>query len=96
MKMELIEILMDDYAVVDVDEEFEQYINDTYSFEYMGGPFEYMIPSCVLKEMSPGDYDAYQADWLDGQDYVEYEGYHWKKSDYEEALEIFNEQEDAK
>ena len=95
MKMELIEILMDDYECVEIDEEFEKYLDDTYSFDYVGGPFQYLTPSTVLKECSPGDYDAYQADWLDEQDYVEHNGIYWKKEDYKEALEIYEEQEDA-
>ena len=94
MKLELIKILFDNFDTVDIDDEFDRYLNETYSFGDVGGPYVYLIPSTVLKKCSPVDYDCYQVDWLDEQDYIEYEGYHWKKADYEEALEIYEEQED--
>ncbi len=41
---------------VDVEKSYDDMLNELYSFKDVGGPFEYMEPAKVLKEVSPTDY----------------------------------------
>jgi hypothetical protein len=77
----------------DDDEAHERYdamLNDCYSFAKVGGPFEHMQPSEVLKECDPTAYRCGFNDWLDGEDKSTFDGY----SDLEEAVELAESERD--
>lgn len=68
---ELLTKVKDDLTELDVDSMYDDMLDECYSFESVGGPFEYLQPSAVLKEMSPTTHRCGFADWLDGERFYE-------------------------
>lgn len=56
---------------VDMEERFCRTIDEIYSFKDVGGPFAYMTPSDVLREMSPTDFRMGVADQSDRENVYE-------------------------
>jgi hypothetical protein len=71
-----IQAIMDDLRPVDGDKMYDDMLDDVYSFEEVGGPFAYFLPSKVLEEMDPTAYRCGKADFLDSQrdEYVTFDG----------------------
>lgn len=86
------QILKDDYKTVNVEKEFKEWYDETYSFDKIGGPFQYMSPSSVLQEIEPTSYDQAYLDWLDQCGYAEYDGDFYRQEDVEEASEVWEEE----
>ena len=86
------QILKEDYKPVNVTKEFKGDLNERYSFEDIGGPFIFMAPSVVLREIDPASYDQEFANWLDQAEYVEYDGDYYRQEDIEEAEEMYREE----
>lgn len=98
MNEELLEYLEDNYEPVDTDKEYDDYLDNNYSFHNVGGPFTYLVPSKVLKEMSPTDYRIDKQEFLDNSDLMPLGTEYWRKNDYEDAeseLEAEKEEDDA-
>ena len=85
------QILKEDYKPVNVKKVFNTVFNEMYSFEDIGGPFIFMSPSLVLREMDPTAYDQEFANWLDQAEYVEFDDDYYRQKDVEEASEIWEE-----
>ena len=50
----------------DAEKAFDDMLDDCYSFDKVGGPFAYMSPSSVLKEVDPTAYRCGTNDYVDG------------------------------
>ena len=99
MKDDIIEELIDriesNCEALDVDDLYDQMLDEVYSFAGVGGPFDYMQPSKVLKEMDPTAYRCGRNDWVDGEDFTEVKGCEYRDSDIEEVREeLLSELED--
>jgi hypothetical protein len=74
---------------VDREERFEQMLDECYSFEKVGGPFENMLPSQVLKECDPTAFRCGVNDWADSEPWTEIEGETYADEDIETARTEF-------
>jgi hypothetical protein len=75
MKEKIIEeIIHSNHSPVNVEYLFCDFLDETYSFKEVGGPFEHMTPSSVLREMDPTWYRTgiadYEDDLVENQDYL--------------------------
>jgi len=82
---------------VDLDEKFQEYMDDVYNFECVGGPFAFLNPLLVLKEMDPTAYDQEFSSWKDScvQEglFIKYgDEIYWNSDDYEDAVNTFQEE----
>lgn len=85
------EILDFEIDVDDCRDKFDEALDDCYDFSSIGGPFQYMQPSTVLKEVDPTAYRCGLADFADSQDKTEYDEYkelETELSDLEDELEV--------
>ena len=88
------DVLYDEFEPVDVDEQFDNFLDSMYNFEDVGYPFAYFNPSKVLKTMDGVNYRTMKNDYINEQNYVyDYDEY-WRKDDYEKAEEIAKEVEE--
>jgi hypothetical protein len=76
-----------DCRPVDREARFDAMLDDCYSFESIGGPFAYMQPSAVLREMDPTAYRCGVNDMEDAEEWVEIEGEYYERADVEQAIE---------
>ncbi len=87
------EILVQDFTQFDAEEQFVNHLEETYSFRQVGGPFQFMSPATVLKEVDPVSYDQEMNNWLDSQDdLVEENESYWSKEDHAEACDIHDDE----
>ena len=54
---------------------YDDCLDEIYDFSSVGGPFEYMQPSRVLKESDPTAYRCGLCDYVDSQDRTEHDDY---------------------
>jgi hypothetical protein len=87
------EILFGSFSPIDEEEVFDEYLNEVYSFSLVGGPFSNLDPAEVLKEVDPMQYDISKNEFLN-EEYTEYKGEYWKTEDFQEAEEMYEEQEE--
>ncbi len=59
--------LVKEYRVADTEAAFDEMLDECYSFNSVGGPFQYLRASEVMKEMLPTDYRCGHVDWLDSE-----------------------------
>jgi hypothetical protein len=64
-------------------------LDEVYDFKAVGGPFEYMLPSRVLKEMDPTGYRCGCNDYIDSLDTYEVEGETYYIHDVTKAQEEY-------
>jgi hypothetical protein len=85
-------------AMVDVERLYDQMLDNTYSFDAVGGPFQYLQPSRVLAQADETAYLCGLADYQDSlaqeRDYVEIDGDLYAVDDIEEALEEFEDEDE--
>jgi hypothetical protein len=72
---------------VDIDERYDDMLNELYSFKSVGGPFSHMQPSQVLKECDPTAYRCGKVDWEDSEDLVEIGDEYYYRSDVDRVKE---------
>ena len=80
---ELHDKVKDDLTELDVNSMYDDMLDECYSFDSVGGPFEYLRPSAVLKEMSPTTHRCGFTDWLDGERFYEVDGEYYHGPDLE-------------
>ncbi len=68
---ELMERVRDELSPVDADKSYDDFLDEIYSFESLGGIFAYMLPSNVLEKCDPVAYRCGFTDWLDGEDLID-------------------------
>lgn len=66
---------------------FDAILDESYSFKDVGGPFTYMQPSQVLKEMDPTAYRCGVNDMEDAEEWVEIKGEYYEREDVERVIE---------
>lgn len=76
-----------DCKTVDRESHFDSMLNECYDFKSVGGPFEYMRPSDVLKECDPTAYRCGVNDCANGEPWVEVDGETYDQGDCEEIKE---------
>jgi hypothetical protein len=87
---QLIEHVQSECSAIDQEKLFDAMLNDSYSFEMVGGPFESMLPSEVLKEVDPTAYRVGIADYFGASDdYFEIENELYDRADVERAKDSF-------
>lgn len=76
---------------VNVDQAYNDMLDDCYTFDKVGGPFEHMLPSRVLEENDPVAYRSGMVDWLDScrDEYVEIDDRYYNKGDVDKAQETW-------
>lgn len=76
----VIERVKEELSPVDIEESFADTLDECYSFEKVGGPFEHMSPSRVLKEIDPTAFRCGVNDYADSlskDDVIEYIAEDW-------------------
>jgi predicted ribosome quality control (RQC) complex YloA/Tae2 family protein len=81
--------IADECTRIDREARFDDMLDECYSFEKVGGPFEYMSPSRVLKEVDPIAYRCGVDDYEDSEEWVEINGDYYERRDAEKAKEDF-------
>lgn len=77
--------IAEDYRPIDREERFDQMLDEYYDFSKVGGPFEHMSPSSVLKECDPTAYRCGVNDYADNENWVEVAGETYDRDDAEKA-----------
>ncbi len=77
---------------VDLEERFDQLLDECYSFDSVGGPFAHMSPSSVLKEVDPIAYRCGVADSSDDERVYEIGGDNYDCDDVHKARDEFIEE----
>ena len=67
MHPKLLEAIEDELTPVDLEQLYDEMLDECYSFEKVGGPFKYMLPSRVMSEMLPVDYRCGFNDYVDSR-----------------------------
>ena len=65
MHPKLLEAIEDELTPVDLEQLYDEMLDECYSFGNVGGPFMCMQPSRVLKEIDPTAYRCGFNDWMD-------------------------------
>ena len=89
---DLIDHVKRECTEIDREARYDQMLDECYSFECVGGPFEHMQPSQVLKEMDPTAYRGGVNDYMDGEDTYEIDGKTYDRKEVEEARDGFVEE----
>ena len=63
--------IKDECTEVDVHDAYDEFLDEVYSFESIGGIFATMLPSNVLEKCDPVAYRCGFSDWLDGEGLVD-------------------------
>lgn len=71
-----------------LDEMYRDYIDEFNTVTIMGMSY---IPSRVLEELDPTAYRCCFNDWLDGEEWDEFEGDYLKRDDIEKVTDEYNE-----
>jgi hypothetical protein len=74
---------------IDREERFDQMLDEYYSFDCVGGPFDNMTPSDVLKTMDPIAHRCGVADYADNEDWHEINGDYYERREVSKAQEEF-------
>lgn len=85
----LIEKIQDECTPVDREAAFDAMLDDCYSFEKVGGPFAYMSPSRVLKEVDPVAYRCGVNDYADSEEWLEIAGDYYRSDEVENVRDAF-------
>ncbi len=91
---DMLDYIEGECKAVDREERFDQMLDECYSFDSVGGPFEHMSPSSVLKEVDPIAYRCGVNDWADserwyeiGSDYYDSDEVHKARDEFIDELE---------
>ncbi len=80
---------------VDVEARFDSMIDESYDFSKVGGPFEHMSPSRVLREMDPTAHRCGVADFSDGEPWTEVDGSYYEDDALDKAKAEFVEEREG-
>lgn len=90
---EMLDYIVDNAVEIDLDQRYEDMLDECYSFKDVGGPFAHMLPSQVLKEMDPTAFSCGRNDYSDG-DTVEIRGNDYERSEVERLRDQFIEEKE--
>lgn len=87
----LIEHVCNECSTIDIEARYNECLDECFSFESVGGPFEHMQPSAVLLACDPTAYRCGRNDWLDSERafITEIDGDYYEIHDVEEARQSF-------
>lgn len=86
---DLTAFVVSECTAIDRESRFDAMLNECYSFEKVGGPFEHMQPSAVLAECNPTAYRCGVNDYADSEGWIEIEGENYDSYEVEKAREEF-------
>jgi hypothetical protein len=92
----LLDHVKENCTPVDREKRFSEMLDECYSFEKVGGPFEHMSPAKVLEEMDPIAFRCGVNDFGDGEGWIEVEGSDYVQDEVEKAKEEFMEELERK
>jgi hypothetical protein len=92
---EMIDHVKQECSIIDREERFRQMLDECYSFDSVGGPFAYMVPSKVLEEMDPTAFRCAVNDYIDGEETYEIDGETYDQREVDEAKDEFIEELEA-
>ena len=81
---ELEQKIADDLDTIDRESRFDEMMNELYSFDAIGGPFQHMEPARVLKEIDPVAYRCGVNDYADGEEWIEVAGENYDAGEVDE------------
>lgn len=81
--------IVDNCTAIDREKAFDDMLDECYSFKNVGGPFEHMSPSCVLKECDPTAHRCGVNDYMDSLGTVEVKGNSYEQDEAERSKEEF-------
>jgi len=87
------EILFTNFNPIDEEIVFDEYLNEVYNFSCVGGPFSRISPADVLKNVDYIQYNEIKMDFINFH-YTEHAGEYWTTEDFQEAKEMYEEQEE--
>ena len=85
----LIAHITNELTPIDIEARFDAFLDECYSFDKVGGPFENMTPSRVLREVDPTAHRCGVSDFSDGEPWVEIDGDYYEQDEVEEAKAEF-------
>ena len=85
----LTEHVQSECSVIDMEQRFRDMIDECYSFDAIGGPFQCMTPSHVLETMDPIAFRSGVSDQSDIEQVFEIEGEYYDQVRVEEARDSF-------
>lgn len=85
----MIDYITEELSPVDVEARYCEFLDEMYSFRSVGGPFEYLLPSKVLEEMSPTDFRCGVADFTDSEDLYEIGGDYYDRQAVDNCREEY-------
>lgn len=89
------ELVREELTAIDVEASFDDMLDECYSFDSVGGPFAWMTPSRVLREMDPTAHRCGVADHADGQGWTEIGGDYYDTNEVDAIKERVDEEMDA-
>ena len=87
MNTKLKEIIIQNLERVNVDQQYDDLLDECYSSKSVGGVFAHMSPSRVLQECDSVAYRCGLNDYIDAQEYVEINGDYYDRADCENQRE---------
>jgi len=85
--------IKDNVAAIDVEKEYDETLEENYSFVSVGGPFVHMSPPRVLKKMDECAYSQGRNDYADsrckGGEWMELEDEYYCRYTVEKEKEVF-------
>lgn len=86
---EMTEHVKSECSTVDTDKVYSEMLDECYSFDSVGGPFQHMSPSKVLQEMDPISYRCGCNDYIDSLGLIEIDGENYQDRDVDKAKDEF-------
>lgn len=65
--------IIDEISAIEADKSYDEMLDECYSLKSVGGPFEYMSASTVLREVDPTAYRCGYSDYVDSQGWIEFD-----------------------
>ena len=84
MNTKLEETIIQNLERINVDQQYDDMLDECYSFKSVGGIFTNMLPSRVLQECDPVAYRCGLNDYIDSEELVEINGDYYDRRDCEE------------
>lgn len=89
-------LIEEELKPVDVGRIYDDMLDECYSFKSVGGPFSYMSPSRVLREVDPTAYRCGMADYTDGLELIEVSGNNYDPAEAQSIKESLIEELQSK
>lgn len=95
MNTKLKEKIIENLQRINIDEQYDDTLDECFSFKCVGGIFAHMLPSRVLQECDPVAYRCGFSDYIESQDLVEINGDYYDRTDCEEQRDKLFDEMDA-